>query len=280
MAGFADFDAYLNAETVSQYGQDMPFTKTATWTSAAGGYYTLWNGSGTPTTGVYTGTVREATQATSSTTGALYFANATSPRKLFLTALEAVTATASATGTLVVLDRLLYYPGIDHTATTNNLTNPVALSRYTTGRGVLAFLEVTVALGATAQTVTLSSYTDQGGTGGNSTIAVSVVASSVVGRLCHSPMYLPLAAGDYGIRSVTTLTFSVANSTGTSALVLAKELARIPIGTAFVNTTKDILRSGVGIPQIADNACLMFLWIPAAAVATPVFQGNVHGCEN
>ncbi len=279
MAGFADFDAYLNAESVSSYGQDLPFEKTPSFTTAASSYWTLWNSPGIPTTGVYTGTGLDATQATVSTTGALYFANATSPRKLFLTALEALTATASATGTLIVLDRLLYYPTIDHTATTNTLTQGAALSRYTTGRGVMAFLEVTTALGATAQNVTLT-YTDQGGTAGNSSATIAIVASSVASRICHVPLYIPLAAGDYGIRSVQTVTFSAANSAGVSALVLAKELARIPIDAAFSIKTKDILRSGVGLPQIADNACLMFIWVPAGAVASPVFQGNLHVCEN
>lgn len=278
MAGFADFDAYLNALTVSEYGQDLPFQKSASFTTVAGTYNTLWAAPGLPTTGVYTGSAETAVQATSSTTGALYFANATSPRKLFLAAMEAFTATTSATGTLIVLDRLLYYPGIDHSDATHPLTNGVALPRYTTGRGVRAFLEVTTGLGVTARNATLT-YTDQGGTGSNASSTIAITASASAQQICHSMLYFPLAAGDYGIRSVQDLTFSGTNS-GISCLVLAKEIARIPIGAAFQTATKDLLRSGVGTPQIADNACLMFLFLPAAAVATPSFNGTIYACEN
>lgn len=278
MAGFADFDAYLNAETVSQYGQDLGFQKNTALTTVAATYVTLWAAPGIPTTGVYTGSADTAVQATSSTTGAVYVANATSPRKLFLTAIEAFAATASMTGTLIVLDRLLYYPGIDHATASHPLTNGVALSRYTTGRGVMAFLEITTALGVTARNVTLT-YTDQGGTAGNASATIAVTASAVAQQLGHSQLYIPLAAGDYGIRSVQTVTFSGTNS-GISCLVLAKELARFPIGAAFQATTLDLIRSGKGIQQITDNACLMFLFLPAAAVANPTFQGNIHACEN
>ena len=277
MAGFADFDAYLNALTVSEYGQELGFQKNASFTTVAGTHNTLWATPGLPTTGVYTGSADTAVQATSSTTGALYFANATSPRKLFMTAIEALIATTGMTGTLIVLDRLLYYPGIDHADATHPLTNGVALSRYTTGRGVMAFLEVTTALGVTARNATLT-YTDQSGNSSTSA-TIAITASASAQQICHAPLYFPLAAGDYGIRSVTDLTFSGTNS-GISCLVLAKELARIPIGAAFQTATKDLLRSGVGAPQIADNACLMFLFLPAAAVATPSFNGTIYACEN
>ena len=277
MAGFTDYDAIINALTVSLYGQRLDFLKTASFTTAAPSWWTTWNTAGLPAQGTYSGTTANAQQVTSATTGAISYTNPTSPRKMWLLGGEA--AVSNVVGTLYLWDRLLYYPGINHnTSTTQALTNGVTIPRYTSGDKVYAWLEVTSGLGATAQTCTLT-YTDQLGNTGNSTGAQTIVASSAVSRLPHQFPYFPLAAGDTGIQKVDSYIFSAAN-TGTSALVLGKLLAAIPIGVAAVSNALDLVRGPqLTIPQLQDNAALCLTFAANTAASSPVFSGSFQICE-
>jgi hypothetical protein len=279
MAGFTSFDALVYARSSLGYGQDLDFQKTATFSpSAAGQNWTLWAAGGLPAAGVYTGAAATAAQCTDATTGGIAFTNAGTGRNLFAHSLSALCT--SGTGTLILWDRLLYYPGLSHAPAATALTNGVALPRYTTGAGVYAFLEVTTALGAAAHTCDLT-YTDQGGNAGATTGAQTIIVSSAAERIPHAFRYFPLASGDTGIRSVQTVTFAGAGATGTSALVLAKRLAVIPIGTANVASVQDLLRGPqIALPEINDDACLFFTWHAASAGTTPTVDGTIFTAES
>lgn len=280
MAGFADINAIVNALSVLGYGQALPWSKIKAANTAAGGLYTLWPEAGTPAAGVYTGAAQEAVQATSSTTGALIYTNPGGSRDMFaLTATGNAMATAGS-GSLHLWDRLLYYPGLSHAPAALTLTNAVALPRYTTGVGVYAFLEVTTALGAAAHTCDLT-YTDTTDATGNTTGAQTMVASSAAARIPHAFTWFPLASGDKGIKSVQTATFAGAGATGTSALVLAKLLAVIPVTAIGVASIADFVRGPLlALPEIEDGACLFWTWTCGVASTTPTFSGLVQLCEN
>lgn len=274
-----DRDYIANALTVSNFGQRRTFSKAIPTNTIANTYSTLWDSTGIPAAGAYTGSAYTAVQVTSATTGAFSFTDPTSPRNLFLLGGDCFTPTASNTGTLIVLDRLLYYPGINHATTgTTACTNGVALPRYTTGAGVMAFLEVTTGLNATAHTVQLT-YTDSGGTGSNASTAITPIASSAARRVPFAPLYFPLAAGDVGVRSVQEVIVTGGGATGTSALVLAKEICRIPISAVGVTAKVDLLKDELDLPELADGAALMFLYVSSAGATTPSFCGNFRACE-
>lgn len=250
-------------------GQEIDFVKTAP-TAASGGHYSLWQSAGNPGAGSYSGS-KTATQLLRTTQGALApLSNAGGGKRLFANACAA--RTSNAAGTLTIWDALLYYAGIDHTTNAAQaLTNVATLPRYTTGAGLQAFLEVTSALGATAQNVTLG-YTNQAGTAGRASVAQAIQASSVVGRLCHGLLSLPLQAGDTGLRSVETATFSAANTGGTSALVIAKRLLSLPVALANVDGEFDALLRR-SLPQIVDDACLFVTFSAGATATTPSVTG-------
>jgi hypothetical protein len=277
MPGFTSYDQIINALTVSLYGQRLPWLKPTAFTTAASAFYTLWNTAGFPGQGTYAGTAANSQACTSATDGAIEFANATSPRKLWLLGGEGA---GNYAGTLFLWDRLLYYPGIDHNTTgAQALTTGATLPRATFGEKVFAWLEVTSALGATAQTCTLS-YTNQSGTPSRSTGAQTIQTSSVVSRLPFARPYFPLQAGDTGIRSVESYTFSAAN-TGTSALVLARLIAMWGQPVASVVSSLDLVRGpGLSLPQIEDDSCLFFTFAPNSAIASPTLYGNLQLCEN
>jgi hypothetical protein len=274
-----DRDYIANALTVSNYGQRRSFSKTMTSNTVANTYSTLWDSDGIPSAGGYTGSAYTAVQVTSATAGAFSFTDPTSPRNLFLLGGDVTSNTASNTGTLIVLDRLLYYPGINHATTgTTAMTNGVSLPRSTTGAGVMAFLEVTTGLNATAHTVQLT-YTDSANNSGNVTTAITPIASSAARRIPYAGLYFPLASGDVGVRSVQNVIVTGAGATGTSAVVLAKEICRIPMTSTGVVNKIDLLKEELDLPEIEDGAALMFILVTPAAATTPNVNGKFRAVE-
>ena len=277
---YIDRDAIINALTVSGYGQRQTFTKVMATNTVANTYTTLWDSGGIPVAGAYGGAAYTAVQCTSATTGAFALTNATSPRNLFATGATGWSVTSASTGTILVLDRLLQYDGINHaTVGTTAMTNGVALPRYTTGAGVMAFLEVTTGLNATAHTVQLT-YTDQSGASGNVTTAITPTASSAVRRVPYTGLYFPLASGDTGIRSVQNVIVASGGApTGTSSVILAKPICEIPIPDVGVCGKYDALLEEIDLPELYDDHCLMFLVCSNAAATTPRYTGKLRAVE-
>lgn len=211
-----------------------------------------------------------------------------SPNKKHLLNLNAwSTAATGVPGTLMLVDLQGYYPGItNNSAVAQTLIGAPSL-RYANGAGVRAYMVQTAAAGATAQNFAMS-YTDQGGTAGNTLpVTVACTASAIAGHINHSGTaannygpFLPLANGDTGIQSVQTVTMSAAN-TGTFALCLARPLAQITLSVAGLMTEKDLLNQIPSLPEIKDGACLVWLYgAGAATAASTTFAGGlefVHG---
>lgn len=207
-----------------------------------------------------------------------------SPNKKHLLNMNAwSTAATGVPGTLMLVDMQGYYPGISNNTTSAQTLVGTPTLRYTNGEGVRAFMVQTSAAGATAQNIAMS-YTDQEGNASNSMpVTVSCTASAIAGHISHSGTaasnygpFLPLASGDYGIRSVQTVTMSAAN-TGTFALVLARPLAQITLSVAGLMTEKDLLNQIPSLPEIKDGACLTWLWgAGAATAASTTFAGGLE----
>lgn len=253
---------FVNADLAGKT-QMIPWSKVPPSTPAAGGVMSLWAASGVPGAGGYGGSALAATQCDKDTAGALAVLLAGSGSEaLWLKYLDANAPQAS---TIELWDRLLVYDDISHASTlAQTLTNPVTLPRYTTGEGVQMFLEAQTAIGATPQNVTVT-YTDSDGNGSNSTGAQAIVTSSGIGRCPHAFHAFPLAAGDRGVRSAESIIFSAA-STGTSALVLAKRIAAIPVTVAGLMAARDLLRQG-GVEEISATACLMLRYLTSTTTA-------------
>jgi hypothetical protein len=283
--GFSSYDDFI-AERTAGKGDSFRLQKTSLATvGVASTWYTAWPWTGWPGAGAYTGTALNAQQCVETTTGAIWHGGNTSPDTKHLLWLGAMAAAATAVpGSIIIYDRLLYYPGISALSTANQaLVNGVSLPRYTTGEGVRAWLEVTTALTTGIGTMTFgtSGYTNQAGTtarqhGG----AVNTAASSAIARIPHSGVgagqwnpFLPLQAGDYGIRSAQSIQFTTAHAAGAVALVLGKPLGTIPLPAVNVWSERDFMFQIANLPQIIDGACLSFLvYEPGALVASTSYQ--------
>lgn len=192
-------------------------------------------------------------------------------------------ASTTAPSVIMLVDMLGVYPDIaTNSASLQTLTNTLTLPRYTDGKGVMAFYSLGAANGANAQNFQMI-YTNQAATssrGLGSTVANT--ASAIVGHISHSGVaagnfgpFLPLAAGDTGIRSVQSAQFSAASaSAGTVNLVLCRPICAVPITTGFVAAERDLMNQLPSLPRIQDGACLGIIVFAGAVIAAGnQFQG-------
>lgn len=159
------------------------------------------------------------------------------PLKQFVQRLTVMSSAASATGTtnqrqsLILADYLLYYPFIDTDAIGEEQTTSAVevLPRYTTGDGVM-MMAVAQSAASTVGTFTVS-YTNSDGVSGriSQSTFTKVVAgggtlvSSTTNVIAGSQPFIQLMAGDKGVRSVESVTFSAAGG-GLMAIVLVKPI--------------------------------------------------------
>ena len=267
------------------------FNKTvANGAYVAGAWYDLSILSGSPVANTYTGTALTSQVPTETTGWGIYHGGNVSLDTKHLLKAVAVSNTATASpGTLLLVDTLLYYPGISSTsASLQTLTNSSSLSRYTTGQGNRMYLVHTVASGTNTPTVAMS-YTRQN-TGGTDTgralgATTAFVASVGIGRFPHSGTaannrgpFLPLQSGDTGVQSVQSVTVTTPHATtGTMCLVICQPLVEIPLTTANVPVIVDFLSAVPSLPQIQDGACLNLLYQPAGAAANgSIISGSLE----
>ena len=247
--------------------------------SAAGRYHELFTATGIPAAGSFTGTAGVATVMNASTQGALNAGNATvTPDIKHLLLGEAFSPTATVVPSrLLIMDFLLYYPALVVTGAPTTLNNTATLPRYTTGEGVMGFVCVQSALGATQPALTFT-YTDQAGNAGNVALAMTSPANSAPVSTCfqnNGGLFIPLVGTDTGIRSVQSYTLAT-GTTGTVALVLAKVLADIPIYVINTSTKVSYAVDQTSLPIVQDNACLgMVMLAGGAMVASASIQGSV-----
>jgi len=153
----------------------------------------------------------------------------------FLKRITVMSAAASATAVsnqnqrLLLADYLLYYPFVDTDAVgeQQDMIQSASLPRYSSGVQIIA---VSQSAASTVGTFTVS-YTNQDGVSGRTsqTTYTKVVAgggalvSSTNAAVTGSQPFIQLQAGDSGVRSIQSVTFSAAGG-GLMCLALVKPL--------------------------------------------------------
>jgi hypothetical protein len=168
------------------------------------------------------------------------------------------TSTFGAGGMLLV-DLLNVSGGLNATLTTAQTTNlpTAALTRYTSGEGVMAGIVIYTQVGNTATTVTIS-YTNSAGVSGRTSTATTIGAGFYreVGLLIP----IPLQAGDTGVESIESVTVTATTGTaGNFGVCLFKPLAMISLESATGAMPLDSVSTGCIIGSLAEidpNACL------------------------
>lgn len=208
---------------------------------------------------------------TRTTAGALPLAAVGSGRERWL-----IQAWASAhlTGWALLYDRLYHIGGLSGTSTDSQTvqgtTPSPALTRNTGGAGNMAFYEIYTAVGATGVTLTMT-YVNQDGTNGRtSTASFGTSTNNAVGYA----RVIPLASGDSGIRSVTSVQLSATTGTaGNWGITIARPIAYIPIPNTGAAGYRDFTVGLPGLPKIDDDACLAWLMTSASSLAQDMWGG-------
>lgn len=123
----------------------------------------------------------------------------------------------------------------------------------------LWFEQVTAATGIQSVNVT---YTNQLGTTGKTTGAISQGTAGIVGRMTQ----MPLAAGDTGLQAVTNVAGTVATA-GTFNVLVMRRLWQGRVRIANDGDIHDMLKTGM--PQIFENSAL-YLVVHADATASGI----------
>lgn len=271
----ADFDAYKAALATKP---DFFFTK-ATPTNTANRLMSHWLSA--PFAGAAPST---AAAVSSSTTGA-WTQNpnlSTFTNKIYLAQVEMMASHPQYAG-FILCDRLSHQGGLSGFVSTPQTTNlpTAALTRYTSGAGVFAAIEIYTAVGSTATTATVS-YTNQAGTSGRTSKAVAFGGANNNAASQFFP--LPLADGDTGVQAVASLTLAAGTATaGNIGITLFKPLMLLPnLGLSSQGNQPyfydGMLCSGTKLIEVEDTACLFMLGIPTTATSF-IYSGGFNIIE-
>lgn len=161
------------------------------------------------------------------------------------------------------------------------------LPRYTDGAGLQTIMWNTNATPTGAATPSLStpSYTNSVATAGKATPATLPVGKTAAanGLILYSGTgsgkygpFVPLAAGDGGVRSVEQIQLSVSYVSGEFSVGLVKPLLTLPLVALGVACERDLINQLPSMPRIYDGAALY--WLIYHGAATPInsaFYGHL-----
>lgn len=169
---------------------------------------------------------------------------------------------------LVVLDALGYYPLIEGgVLDTQVMDNTATLPRYTTGEGVRCMLVATAATTGNALTATVS-YTNSNGVAGRT--GTCFMNPSNPAQLCSNAVFnggfgseripfVSLQAGDIGVRSIQSITFS-GDVGGLICAVLVRPLFNVVLRENDRWTEKNLYTDNGGrLPEVQDGAWLNWI---------------------
>ena len=282
VGAFSSIDAIITAYT-SGKGQIMPFSKTGVAASANGNAMDLWSRSGFPAAGGAGSAAPGGVNPTSATTGALGFSNlGTANTGHYLN--WSLTASVI-NNSLLLYDRLFAVVKTMNSTTTEAVTG--TLTRYnSTTAGASDFsggnfcfpANPTTVLAATAHNWTVCQYTNQAGTTAKSFASTAGLSACPVGGidLVVGSWFLPLAAGDLGVKALTQMQCSAAVATGTIDFVIAHPIAVNACPIANMACLDDGLYTSLNLSYILDNACLSFIELPKPAVTATTYSGFVR----
>ena len=280
--GWTSQDDLINDITVNGYIGRHDYNKLITPAQVAGSWSDLTMLGGYPVTTDYAGTSLTYVATDESSTGAIpHGGNVSTATKHFLNAGATIFAAAGAPWILMCVDQVGYVriTGADVTGTGERTVTMTALdsgARWPNGVGLRAYFSTYTAPLTGGPNLTSFKYTDESG---NTTqtipITVGFKATPVATEMPHSGNaatrygpFLPLAAGDYGIRDIEAFTLSGGTAyTGTGILVLhlVKPLWSMPIVASGMYTERDFVNQLPSLPKIPDGAYLKFLLFQTGA---------------
>jgi hypothetical protein len=286
VAGFKNHKAVIDAHLEGRYSINT-WRKTPSQTTAANIWFDLSMSPGNPNPQYYAAAPMVSKALSLSQDGGIYHGPAVSPYTKFLQKFMALTVTATAVPLpMILLDYLLYYPFIDMSSTDlQPMTVGDALPRYTDGDGVqIMAVEVAAQVGGSTFFV---NYTNSDGVPGrqtptvtcNTQVTTGTIITSAAATLGSAGPFLPLQAGDSGVRSIESITF-LTGDVGLITLVLVKPLASLSIFDITAPAERDFILDGPQCPVIKDDAYLNAIVLPSGTLAAAPLHGTIETIWN
>ncbi len=259
--------------------------KTPSQATTAGLWFDMSMSPGNPAPQYYAASPLIAQQMKRSTDGGFNHGTSRSGTYKFLK--RFLIQSASATGLplpFILADYLLYYPFIDTGVNDEQiLTNSVSLPRFTDGVGV-QMMAVSVAANSGTQPTFVVNYTNQDGTAGrtsrpcilNTATANGTIITGDQAAAVSSGCFIPLQSGDYGVRSVQSVTFTSGTDVGLFSLVLVKPLmTSVLLEQTAPSEVEGLDHIGI-MPQIYDDAFLGLIVNPQGSLSGVAFHGEIE----
>jgi len=285
--GFTSY-ADLQQEIARGKFYEVFFRKDGSGVTTANRWNDLWPCGGIPTSGTYSGT-DTLRQFDASSTGAPYLPLAGAGETRHLIGVQAtIDSGSTSTNTQAILyDRVASYDGGAISNATRTMTNTLSAQRYVSAgqSGLQIMVTCQSAAGVTASALSSMNYTDNDGNAASVPVtdapdwlpsapsptatvpAVVMLPHNATASITWGP-FMPLAAGDTGVRSITDY-LSTATNTATVSMALVK-----PLGLVFsagLSTQRvDFSQSLFGLERLYDGACL------SAVVARSVSTGTAY----
>lgn len=278
---FANLSALIAAATGGK-AQNIAFSKTGVASNAIGNSNDLWTRAGQPSAGAAGSAAPGGVAPTNATTGALKWANpANANTGHFVSGYASASVLAN---TLLLYDRLFAVVKTMNSTATEAVTG--TFSRYQSATataedyagGNFCFpANPTTVLAATAHNWTVCQYTDEAGNTANSFPSIAGVSACVVGGvdLAVGNWFMPLAAGDVGVKALTQMQCSALVATGTIDFVVAHPIAFMPCPIANLVCVVDGINTAFSLTRIYDNACLSMLEISKPATTATNYSGLI-----
>jgi len=277
---FAGLSALIAAKTGGK-SCTMLFTKTGTAVTAVNGATDMWMTGTQPAAGSAGAALPGGTSPTNATTGCLPFVNAVvnANTSHFVNA----SVEASVAGNDLLLTDLLFRGAVTMTSTsTQSVTG--TFSRYQDetataldyiGGNFIYPACTGTALAAVAHNWTVCEYTNQAGTTGQTVPSIAGISGCDKNQvdLLLTNWFMPLAAGDVGVKAITQVQLSADVTSGTADICCAHAIAVMSCPIASLSMNIDGVASAFNLQQVFDNACLNFMELPKVATTATTYTG-------
>lgn len=245
---------------------------------AAALLYSYWRSTGAPGQGAIP---TSAAVPTTSTAGAIDFTQQTSPATSYLAWLG---TTVNVNSSIEIHDRIAHLGGLVLNVTTSQTVTGLDLSTLAPSAGRLGatnysngqwYLEVYADGGATASNATINVTYNDASTGNLTAVAVGGVLR--IGRMISLTPLIPSADQGKFIRGINSVILSASTgAAGNFGFTYLRQRA-IVFGLSNFSTVSDWAQ--LGLPEIANGACLQLLASPSSATSASIRgQGKIaHG---
>lgn len=262
--------------------------KTPSQTTGSGIWFDLMMSPGNPVPMYYAAAPNTSLAIARSTDGGFDHGQPVSPATKYLKEFTIMSPTSTAVPLpFIICDYLMFYPFVDMSITDPQaLTTSTSLPRYPTGKGVqIMAVEVAAQSGAGNPMFTLT-YTNQDGVSGRVTPTVccntQVVNGTIINSQPSTPAgfrtavgpFIPLQAGDTGVRSIDSVQFLTADI-GLITFVLVYPLDNSQARETPSPVERSIITDFMKLPVIQDDAFLGMVCMPNGTLSAAPLHGLI-----